>query len=224
MSRQGKAASVLALAVPSGDCLLYPHGDNGNGYRRIGRDYVHRIVHEARIGPIPDGYDVDHLCFVRSCVNPQHLEAVTPQENSRRAFARKTVCKNGHQLPAFTSGQNRPCAPCHRDRESLRKRRISDGLRPPNVVREDQHGTGTAYAYGCRCDICRTARSAYDAARRPPVPRLTRVAAPISHGTRTGYNRGCRCLDCTAANTLAGRKFRARTSDVVRVLGESAAA
>ena len=45
---------------------------------------VHRFAHLRSIGPIPKGYDVDHLCRVRNCVNPAHLEAVTRLENVRR--------------------------------------------------------------------------------------------------------------------------------------------
>lgn len=45
---------------------------------------MHRWVHLRFIGPIPEGYDVDHLCSVRNCVNPDHLEAVTRTENIQR--------------------------------------------------------------------------------------------------------------------------------------------
>ena len=48
------------------------------------------------VGDIPDGYEVDHKCKVRLCVNPKHLEAVTSQENNSRK--RKKMCKNGHEL------------------------------------------------------------------------------------------------------------------------------
>lgn len=41
-----------------------------------------------RVGPIPEGWEVDHLCLVRACVNPAHLEAVPKAENGRRAHRR----------------------------------------------------------------------------------------------------------------------------------------
>jgi hypothetical protein len=59
-------------------------------------------------GPIPDGLHLDHLCKVRNCVRPSHLEAVTPRENVMRSDgvaslnARKTHCKRGHPF----SGRN----------------------------------------------------------------------------------------------------------------------
>jgi len=50
--------------------------------------YVHRFAHEMLIGPIPEGYEVDHVvergCTSELCVNPAHLEAVTPEENKAR--------------------------------------------------------------------------------------------------------------------------------------------
>lgn len=54
------------------------------------RKQAHRWVYEQRIGPIPDGMTLDHLCMNPLCVNPAHLELVTMEENSRRyiAFAR----------------------------------------------------------------------------------------------------------------------------------------
>ena len=48
---------------------------------------AHRVSYELLVGPIPEGYQVDHLCLVKRCVNPTHLEAVTPSENMRRMWA-----------------------------------------------------------------------------------------------------------------------------------------
>lgn len=62
----------------------------------------HRFSHEYFIGEIPDGHEADHLCKVRACCNPLHLEAVTVQINRKRRNADKTHCKRGHPL----SGDN----------------------------------------------------------------------------------------------------------------------
>ena len=100
---------------------------------------AHRVVLTLAHGPIPDGLVPDHLCRIKHCVNPNHLELVTHRENSRRgihprpavADKRKalTHCKRGHPFSeANTHYQidrrgswHRRCQVCHRIAE--RKRR-----------------------------------------------------------------------------------------------------
>lgn len=92
---------------------------------------AHRWAYEHFIGPIPDGLTLDHLCRVRDCVNPEHLEPVTLQVNiSRRDTSNigiqnrlKTHCRNGHafdEANTFTytdrSGTHRVCRTCRRIR------------------------------------------------------------------------------------------------------------
>lgn len=64
---------------------------------------AHRWSYENLVGEIPEGLDLDHLCRNRICVNPEHLEPVTNEENIRRGFgigminAGKTRCAQGHE-------------------------------------------------------------------------------------------------------------------------------
>lgn len=88
------------------ECWLWTAALNRDGYGIFGFDShtvrgAHRIAYELLIGPIPDGRQLDHLCRVRRCVNPSHLEAVSSGENTRRG------------LPAMSKGlthcpQNHP--------------------------------------------------------------------------------------------------------------------
>ncbi len=91
------------------ECWLWTGAVDVGGYGRSnagGRNrVVHRVLYEAARGPIPPGLVIDHLCRVKHCVNPAHLEPVTNEENLRRGLpnasdlnARKTHCVRGHPL------------------------------------------------------------------------------------------------------------------------------
>ncbi len=67
-------------------CLTGGYGQ----YRHRGRMvYAHRLAYEARFGPVPEGMVVDHVCRQPACVNPDHLEAVSSAENTRRGRVAK---------------------------------------------------------------------------------------------------------------------------------------
>ena len=71
---------------PTGFCWEWVGQRDRNGYGRYNSYLAHRQVWESLVGPIPDGLVLDHLCRVRHCVNPDHLDPVTPEENNRRGF------------------------------------------------------------------------------------------------------------------------------------------
>lgn len=124
-------------------CWLWQN-DIYKGYGRLmcGRKRLlaHRYVYTQVRGEIPSGLTLDHLCRVKNCVNPDHLEAVTTQENTRRAtqyyWSTHTKCpKAGHEYTKdniilrvrHKNGERyvaRSCKTCHRDDCRERERRL----------------------------------------------------------------------------------------------------
>lgn len=62
-----------------------------------------RVSYILHYGEIPDSLQIDHLCRNKGCVNPDHLELVTTQENTRRRVEAKTHCKRGHKYTVETT-------------------------------------------------------------------------------------------------------------------------
>lgn len=90
------------------ECWLWTGRLTDRGYARDrmgGKRHVriHRWSYERWKGPIPAGLEIDHICRNRSCVNPDHLEAVTHLENMARASAAYTHCVRGHEFTAETT-------------------------------------------------------------------------------------------------------------------------
>lgn len=117
------------FVAPRPDCIIWIGALNQKGYgssnlRGDRSGGVHRMVYEEFVGLVPEGMLIDHLCRVRSCINPDHLEPVTPAENTRRGLtnATKTSCKNEHEFTDENTyigpdGQ-RSCRQCARDRRA----------------------------------------------------------------------------------------------------------
>lgn len=84
---------------------------------------AHRLAYEAFVGPIPAGLHIDHLCRVRNCVNPAHLEAVAQRTNTLRGIsfsaknAQKTHCDKGHEYTPentyYRTPTHRVCRICN---------------------------------------------------------------------------------------------------------------
>lgn len=103
-----------------------------NGYGRFqweGREsYPHRFAHERFVGQIPEGFDIDHLCRNRRCVNPTHLEAVPRIVNAQRGEHPNVVqgrlghCRRGHpynEKNTYIYRNMRQCRRCKQERRRL---------------------------------------------------------------------------------------------------------
>lgn len=118
--------------VPDTGCHLWLGSVRRDGYgatsvRGITGIAVHRLVYWVRNGKIPRSSVVDHLCRVRSCCNPDHMEIVSDAENIRRGIspsaisARRTHCDKGHEFTKentiIRSGSDgRRCRICAKNR------------------------------------------------------------------------------------------------------------
>lgn len=108
------------LPEPNTGCWLWvgPHVGGGygalwvNGHNRV----AHRLLFEKINGPVPVGLELDHLCRVRCCVNPKHLEAVPRKVNLGRGLHRnrvKLTCLRGHPFDTVKRQGQRRCSVCH---------------------------------------------------------------------------------------------------------------
>ena len=93
-----------------GPCWVWTGGSLASGYgsfRAGGAAVAHRYAWTLLCGPIASGLQLDHLCRNRRCVNPDHLEPVTQQENLRRArlTAEEHAALGGLRLIAILTGQ-----------------------------------------------------------------------------------------------------------------------
>ncbi len=124
----------------TGDCWIwrwsrFRTNDYGHWLINGKHHLAHRFAYEALVGPIPPGHDLDHLCRVKACCNPAHLEPVTRSENLRRGVgprltrarqAAKTHCPQGHEYTPENTRQirgkkGRLCREC--GRQECRARR-----------------------------------------------------------------------------------------------------
>jgi HNH endonuclease len=122
------AEAFWASVEKSDGCWLWRASTNGRGYGTFRSQMAHRVAYELLTGPIPDGHELDHLCDVRKCVNPSHLEPVVPRVNRLRAGnwivlqAEQTHCRRGHRYTPETvyvdARGKRHCRPCR----SVRRR------------------------------------------------------------------------------------------------------
>ena len=129
---------LLARVKPSVcGCWIWQGALSTKGYGRVtvGRQVIraHVFSYRTLVGEVPRGLVLDHLCRRTSCVNPDHLEPVTPEENYQRGYspsklnALKTHCMRGHEFtventrPNGRHGKGRACRACQIARNDTRR-------------------------------------------------------------------------------------------------------
>ena len=111
--------------LPS-ECWRWKGHKTPTGYGRYVGEGAHRVAYRLLLGPIPVGMTIDHLCRVRDCVNPAHMELVSLRVNVLRGIgppaqnAKRSHCKRGHSFDAantYLYRGSRACRSCRRLRK-----------------------------------------------------------------------------------------------------------
>lgn len=155
--------------IPVNGCWMWMGSLKKSGYGLIRYDndrsmrtktmQAHRYAYILTRGPIPDGLELDHLCKQTWCVNPSHLEAVTPRVNVLRSDcppaknARKTHCLSGHPYDDMNTSRDkrgwRRCKACDRakwHRLTIEQRREKERRRSPRCRRKHALGGSPLHA------------------------------------------------------------------------------
>lgn len=114
---------ISGFTIADNECWEWPTINKQLGYGLMsyghtGKEYAHRVFYHLFKGELEKGMTIDHLCRNRRCVNPDHLEQVTSEENKRRGFsgaainARKETCPYNHFSYKLKYNGKRECTEC----------------------------------------------------------------------------------------------------------------
>lgn len=123
--------SALGVITFFEDCWIWGRAVQSRNYGMVNGTGAHVIAYTLAHGPVPEGKQVNHLCKRKRCINPDHLNALTPRENweysrpeyvaamaiRRAMFEASPVCRNGHSKAEWgtTSTQGFVCRKCRNE-------------------------------------------------------------------------------------------------------------
>ena len=127
---------VEFMAIPMSECWIWMGTQDQDGYGMVRSSAsqgpmrrTHRVAYHLVYGDIPIGMQLDHVCRIRKCCNPLHMDVVTLHENVLRGERHKPwlaeCVKCGSDDIAYRkrgNGRNRECRACKRVRDTARRK------------------------------------------------------------------------------------------------------
>ena len=110
------------------NCVEFNGPTTHDGYGRFKQRLIHRVTWEEANGPVPDGYELHHVCENKLCMNIDHLRLVTRSEH-QRLHRWKATCTHGHEMNGdnvhFGSDGRRRCRACASEHSRRYRERMS---------------------------------------------------------------------------------------------------